>query len=308
MMTMMHPSQSATLGIALLLVLAGCSSVPPSDAFQYISAPLGFRNTRCVKDTAVTFSTRLESTSSTEQERVYLEPSDAEGGSDLEPANDGGLPILTEWQINSRGHFVGKVINHPRFGNGSVITTSKLSGQEVPTEGSVIITETGSEYRLGAPLDLSAVAAGLDGIADSSEEIGVTEEDVEDAAEQFDAQQNQVNGETSMDAAEEDAARELLRQIEERNRIARERLEAEGEVIAEVKKFKTLRERFDFEQAERRRLAEKAEAPARISKEQEQVANTAEESVLSKGKKKVKTLREQWDDKIDDHPSRRILY
>ena len=43
----------------------------------------------------------------------------------VSPDND-DIPVLAEWRINGRGHLVGKVVNHPRFADGSVVALSKL--------------------------------------------------------------------------------------------------------------------------------------------------------------------------------------
>ena len=60
------------------------------------------------------------------------------------------IPILDAWTIDGRGRLVGSVSNHPVYNNGDVITTSELSyDPSVATDGGIVTTNSGSQYRLG---------------------------------------------------------------------------------------------------------------------------------------------------------------
>jgi hypothetical protein len=71
---------------------------------------------------------------------------------------------LEEWQLLDNGSVVGSVRGHPSLSDGDIITTSPLTAPgSAMTEG-VVRTLTGSEYKLGAPMQLKRpnTPAGVD--------------------------------------------------------------------------------------------------------------------------------------------------
>lgn len=58
-------------------------------------------------------------------------------------------PILDDWRITRSGEVIGTVRNHPTLEDGDIITTSRLENSEASSEGAVVVTESGSKYKLG---------------------------------------------------------------------------------------------------------------------------------------------------------------
>jgi len=63
------------------------------------------------------------------------------------PALKDGIPIISNWEREADGSITGKISNSPNFRNGEVITTSPARG--VAKSGKVVVTGSGSKYRLG---------------------------------------------------------------------------------------------------------------------------------------------------------------
>lgn len=64
------------------------------------------------------------------------------------------IPVLENWTITSKGEASGIVKNHPdpNIFDGELLTTSKLStSKDVAKEGAIVITSSGSKYKLGRP-------------------------------------------------------------------------------------------------------------------------------------------------------------
>lgn len=74
------------------------------------------------------------------------------------------IPVLENWTITSKGEASGIVKNHPdpNIFDGELLTTSKLStSQDLAREGAIVVTSSGSKYKLGKPRgSAAAVAAG----------------------------------------------------------------------------------------------------------------------------------------------------
>jgi hypothetical protein len=64
------------------------------------------------------------------------------------------VTTLEEWQLLDSGSIVGSVRGHPSLSDGDIITTSPLSTPGSATTEGVITTLTGSQYKLGAPMQL----------------------------------------------------------------------------------------------------------------------------------------------------------
>jgi serine/threonine protein kinase len=58
------------------------------------------------------------------------------------------IPLVSEWKVLRNGALQGLVKNHPTISNGDVITTSPLVDRS-PKNNQVVVTKTGSKYRLG---------------------------------------------------------------------------------------------------------------------------------------------------------------
>ena len=66
------------------------------------------------------------------------------------------IPTLESWTITSRGEASGVVKNHPdpQISNGELLTTSKLATKKDQVkEGAIVVTASGSKYRLGKQRD-----------------------------------------------------------------------------------------------------------------------------------------------------------
>jgi hypothetical protein len=64
------------------------------------------------------------------------------------------IPVLENWTITSKGEASGIVKNHPdpNIFDGELLTTSKLStSKDKAREGAIVITSSGSKYKLGKP-------------------------------------------------------------------------------------------------------------------------------------------------------------
>lgn len=66
-------------------------------------------------------------------------------------------PILTEWKLLKNGSLMGTVKNHPVIEDGDVVTTSPIENPDGVKYNAIVVTKTGSKYKLGTP------AGGLNG-------------------------------------------------------------------------------------------------------------------------------------------------
>mmetsp|Transcript_9602 Transcript_9602/g.20784 ORF Transcript_9602/g.20784 Transcript_9602/m.20784 type:complete len:401 (+) Transcript_9602:152-1354(+) len=64
------------------------------------------------------------------------------------------VTTLDQWQLLDNGSLVGSVQGHPTLADGDVITTSPLSRPDTARSSSMVSTLTGSQYQLGAPMQL----------------------------------------------------------------------------------------------------------------------------------------------------------
>jgi serine/threonine protein kinase len=60
-----------------------------------------------------------------------------------------GPPILSEWQILKNGSVVGTIKNHPVIDDGDVITTSPVTNPDDAKANAIVVTSSGSKYKLG---------------------------------------------------------------------------------------------------------------------------------------------------------------
>jgi hypothetical protein len=63
-----------------------------------------------------------------------------------------GVPKLSDWKILSNGSVVGTVSNHPSIDDGDVITTSPIMNSELAKSQAIVLTATGSQYKLMEPV------------------------------------------------------------------------------------------------------------------------------------------------------------
>eukprot|EP00980_Cylindrotheca_fusiformis_P028320 scaffold22592_cov129-Cylindrotheca_fusiformis.AAC.6 len=64
------------------------------------------------------------------------------------------VTTLEEWQLLDNGSVVGSVRGHPDLSDGDIVTTSPLSSPGSAMSNGVVTTLTGSEYKLGTPMQL----------------------------------------------------------------------------------------------------------------------------------------------------------
>mmetsp|Transcript_17817 Transcript_17817/g.25075 ORF Transcript_17817/g.25075 Transcript_17817/m.25075 type:complete len:487 (-) Transcript_17817:116-1576(-) len=65
------------------------------------------------------------------------------------------IPVLNKWRIDKSGCVIGVVTGHPVIDDGDRITTSPLSNPNAASEQKIVVTKSGSKYKLGvaqAPL------------------------------------------------------------------------------------------------------------------------------------------------------------
>jgi len=58
-----------------------------------------------------------------------------------------GIPVLTDWEINTNGSITGKIVNSESYKDGKKIETSAIS-KGVIRKGNIVTTRSGSKYRL----------------------------------------------------------------------------------------------------------------------------------------------------------------
>jgi serine/threonine protein kinase len=61
------------------------------------------------------------------------------------------VPLLDDWKVLTNGRVVGTVKNHPSIPDGDIITTSPITRPDQAAQRKVVITISGSKYRLGNP-------------------------------------------------------------------------------------------------------------------------------------------------------------
>ena len=66
------------------------------------------------------------------------------------------ITTLDEWQVLDNGSVVGSVRGHPTLRDGDIITTSPLSRPDTARSNNMVATLTGSQYKLGIPMQLKA--------------------------------------------------------------------------------------------------------------------------------------------------------
>jgi len=74
-------------------------------------------------------------------------------------AQRGGVPVLEDWKILRNGAAYGTVSNHPSLPDGDVITTSPLADPKSSTDGTIVVTKSGSKYKLGSSKNGARAAA-----------------------------------------------------------------------------------------------------------------------------------------------------
>lgn len=68
------------------------------------------------------------------------------------------VSTLDEWQLLDSGAVVGSVKGHPTLTDGDIITTSPLANAADAQSDAFVSTLTGSQYRLGKPLQATSAA------------------------------------------------------------------------------------------------------------------------------------------------------
>lgn len=94
----------------------------------------------------------------TSQATAFSTPKAGRGATKLD------VTSLEEWQLLDNGSVVGSVRGHPSLSDGDIITTSPLSSPGSAMTAGVVTTLTGSEYKLGTPMQLKRpnAPAGVD--------------------------------------------------------------------------------------------------------------------------------------------------
>lgn len=62
-----------------------------------------------------------------------------------------GPPILNDWQVLKNGSVEGTVKNHPVIDDGDTITTSPVTDPDNAKANAIVVTVSGSKYKLGKP-------------------------------------------------------------------------------------------------------------------------------------------------------------
>ena len=62
-----------------------------------------------------------------------------------------GTPVISEWKLLKNGSIVGTVKNHPIIDDGDIITTSRIANPTTLKNNAMVVTESGSKYKLGSP-------------------------------------------------------------------------------------------------------------------------------------------------------------
>jgi hypothetical protein len=62
-----------------------------------------------------------------------------------------GVPQLDKWKLLPNGSVVGTVSNHPSIDDGDVITTSPIMNTDLAKSQAIVLTATGSQYKLMDP-------------------------------------------------------------------------------------------------------------------------------------------------------------
>jgi hypothetical protein len=63
-----------------------------------------------------------------------------------------GVPQLDKWKLLPNGSVVGTVMNHPSIDDGDVITTSPIMNADLAKSQAIVLTATGSQYKLMDPI------------------------------------------------------------------------------------------------------------------------------------------------------------
>lgn len=80
---------------------------------------------------------------------------------------------LEDWQLLDNGSLVGSVRDHPSLDDGDIITTSPLSSPGSVMVDGLVTTLSGSEYKLGRPMQLKSPNA----VDSEVEEQGSSDDD-----------------------------------------------------------------------------------------------------------------------------------
>uniref|UniRef100_A0A7S2MX87 Protein kinase domain-containing protein n=1 Tax=Helicotheca tamesis TaxID=374047 RepID=A0A7S2MX87_9STRA len=67
------------------------------------------------------------------------------------------IPTIDNWRVLRSGRLTGVVSNHPTYGDGETITTSALADPKAGSDGVIVVTLSGSKYKLGAKYGATAV-------------------------------------------------------------------------------------------------------------------------------------------------------
>ena len=68
-----------------------------------------------------------------------------------------GIPTVQDWKVLKNGAVQGQVKNHPTIPNGDIITTSPLTADpDSLRDNSIVVTKSGSKYRLGKSMTVAA--------------------------------------------------------------------------------------------------------------------------------------------------------
>eukprot|EP00957_Ditylum_brightwellii_P032492 2462406-Ditylum_brightwellii.AAC.1 len=81
------------------------------------------------------------------------------------------IPVMDNWRVLRSGKLTGVVSNHPTYGDGEVITTSKLADPKSSEDGVVVVTISGSQYQLGKQFGAAKAAPKKNGTAAPSKKV-----------------------------------------------------------------------------------------------------------------------------------------
>jgi len=81
------------------------------------------------------------------------------------------IPVMDNWRVLRSGKLTGVVSNHPTYGDGEVITTSKLADPKSSEDGVVVVTISGSQYQLGKQFGATKAAPKKNGTAAPSKKV-----------------------------------------------------------------------------------------------------------------------------------------
>ena len=93
------------------------------------------------------------------------------------------MPQLDKWKVMSNGSIIGTVTNHPAINDGDVITTSPIQNPEKAKNQAVVVSASGTKYKLLEPVKKSSQKAqSLADLAMLSEKVNSKNNDVKNGS------------------------------------------------------------------------------------------------------------------------------